>query len=166
MFLLHLVTSMIGLFMLVLVKFMIYLFRNLIGQLPNYSTDNTIHHHKQSDSTTKIVINSKPSIQDKIQLHRVPWEFQKETLLVYVLVGHFFMIEMAFILVLICLRFSKACSWVYKRLLIVTCLGNWVGLVDQTCSLREESTMAAKCILLAPAGAWNLSCIDALGQLN
>ena len=35
---LHLTTSMIGLFMLVLVMFMIYIFRNLIKQLPNYST--------------------------------------------------------------------------------------------------------------------------------
>ena len=35
---LHLTTSMIGVFMLVLVMFMIYIFRNLIKQLPNYST--------------------------------------------------------------------------------------------------------------------------------
>ena len=34
----RLATSMIGLFMLVLIMFMIYLFRNLIKQLPNFST--------------------------------------------------------------------------------------------------------------------------------
>ena len=39
MFLLHLATSMIELFILDLVIFMIYLFRNLIIQLPNYSTN-------------------------------------------------------------------------------------------------------------------------------
>ena len=39
MILLHLSTSMIELFMLDLVMFMIYLFQNLIIQLPNYSTD-------------------------------------------------------------------------------------------------------------------------------
>ena len=33
-----LATSMIGMFMLVLIMFMIYLFQNLIIQLPNYST--------------------------------------------------------------------------------------------------------------------------------
>ena len=38
MFLLRLATSMIGMFMLVLIMFMIYLFWNLIRQLPNYST--------------------------------------------------------------------------------------------------------------------------------
>ena len=38
MILLHLATSMIELFMLELVLFMIYLFQNLIIQLPNYST--------------------------------------------------------------------------------------------------------------------------------
>ena len=34
----RLAISMIGLFLLVLIMFMIYLFRNLIKQLPNYST--------------------------------------------------------------------------------------------------------------------------------
>src|SRR6185503_9839075 len=51
MFLLHLVTSMIGLFMLVLVKFMIYLFRNLIGQLPNYSTIQKPYYRQSVDFT-------------------------------------------------------------------------------------------------------------------
>ena len=37
MFLLRIATSMIGMFMLVLIMFMIYLFQNLIRQLPNYS---------------------------------------------------------------------------------------------------------------------------------
>ena len=36
--LLCLATSMIGLFMLVLIMFMIYLFRNLIKHLPSFST--------------------------------------------------------------------------------------------------------------------------------
>jgi len=42
MILLHLATRIIGLFMLVLVKFIINLFRNLIGQLPNFSTDTVL----------------------------------------------------------------------------------------------------------------------------
>ena len=51
MFLLHLVTSMIGLFMLVLVKFMFYLFWNLIGQLPNYSTIQKLYYRQYVDFT-------------------------------------------------------------------------------------------------------------------
>ena len=51
MFLVHLVTSMIGLFMLVLVKFMFYLFWNLIGQLPNYSTIQKLYYMQSVDFT-------------------------------------------------------------------------------------------------------------------
>ena len=51
MFLLRIATSMIGMFMLVLIMFMIYLFQNLIRQLPNYSTIQKPYNRQSVDFT-------------------------------------------------------------------------------------------------------------------